>query len=69
MTSSQDVRNGQLRDMCAQVGLDVVSIRRLRIGREAVPSIRLTSVSADIMNRNAPPRRREWRFAPFPGRS
>ena len=29
----KDVRNGQLRDMCAQVGLDVVSIRRLRIGR------------------------------------
>lgn len=27
------VRNGQLRDMCARVGLDVVSIRRLRIGR------------------------------------
>jgi 23S rRNA pseudouridine2604 synthase len=29
----RDVRNGQLRDMCAQVGLDVVSIRRLRVGR------------------------------------
>ena len=29
----RDVRNGQLRDMCAQVGLDVLSIRRLRIGR------------------------------------
>ncbi|MEO5595646.1 MAG: rRNA pseudouridine synthase [Lysobacteraceae bacterium] len=29
----KDVRNGQLRDMCAQVGLDVVSIRRLRVGR------------------------------------
>jgi len=27
------VANGQLRDMCAQVGLDVLSIRRLRIGR------------------------------------
>jgi 23S rRNA pseudouridine2604 synthase len=27
------VREGQLRDMCAQVGLDVVSIRRIRIGR------------------------------------
>ncbi len=27
------VQNGQLRDMCAQVGLEVVSIRRLRIGR------------------------------------
>lgn len=27
------VRDGQLRDMCAQIGLDVVSIRRLRIGR------------------------------------
>jgi len=32
----KDVRNGQLRDMCAQVGLDVVSIRRLRIGRIAI---------------------------------
>jgi len=29
----KDVRDGQLRDMCAQVGLDVVAIRRLRIGR------------------------------------
>jgi 23S rRNA pseudouridine2604 synthase len=29
----KDVRNGQLRDMCAQVVLEVVSIRRLRIGR------------------------------------
>jgi 23S rRNA pseudouridine2604 synthase len=29
----KDVRNGQLRAMCAQVGLDAVSIRRLRIGR------------------------------------
>jgi 23S rRNA pseudouridine2604 synthase len=29
----KDVRNGQLRDMCEQVGLEVVSIRRLRIGR------------------------------------
>jgi 23S rRNA pseudouridine2604 synthase len=29
----KDVRNGQLRDMCAQVGLEVLSIRRLRIGR------------------------------------
>jgi 23S rRNA pseudouridine2604 synthase len=27
------VRDGQLQYMCAQVGLDVVSIRRLRIGR------------------------------------
>jgi 23S rRNA pseudouridine2604 synthase len=27
------VRPGQLRDMCAQVGLEVVSIRRIRIGR------------------------------------
>jgi 23S rRNA pseudouridine2604 synthase len=26
-------QSGQLRDMCAQVGLDVVSIRRIRIGR------------------------------------
>jgi 23S rRNA pseudouridine2604 synthase len=29
----KDVRAGQLRDMCAQVGLEVVTIRRLRIGR------------------------------------
>src|SRR5690606_38572995 len=29
-------RPGQLRDMCAQVGLQVVSIRRLRIGRSAL---------------------------------
>jgi 23S rRNA pseudouridine2604 synthase len=29
----KDVRNGQLRDMCAQVGLGVLAIRRLRIGR------------------------------------
>ena len=27
------VEPGQLRHMCAQVGLDVVAIRRLRIGR------------------------------------
>ena len=27
------VENGQLRDMCAQVGLSVVAIRRLRIGK------------------------------------
>ena len=30
------VQGGQLRDMCAQVGLDVVSIRRIRIGRVAL---------------------------------
>ncbi|HEY0332771.1 MAG TPA: rRNA pseudouridine synthase [Stenotrophomonas sp.] len=30
------VRDGQLRDMCAQVGLTVVSIRRLRIGQVAL---------------------------------
>lgn len=30
------VQGGQLRDMCAQVGLQVVSIRRLRIGRIAL---------------------------------
>ena len=29
----KDVREGQLRAMCAQVGLEVVTIRRLRIGR------------------------------------
>lgn len=33
------VQGGQLRDMCAQVGLDVVAIRRLRIGR--VPLARM----------------------------
>lgn len=27
------VQPGQLRDMCAQVGLDVVAIRRIRIGK------------------------------------
>ena len=27
------VQGGQLRDMCAQVGLEVVAIRRLRIGK------------------------------------
>jgi 23S rRNA pseudouridine2604 synthase len=30
------VQDGQLRDMCVQVGLGVVSIRRLRIGRVAL---------------------------------
>ncbi|HBK47755.1 MAG TPA: RNA-binding protein [Xanthomonadaceae bacterium] len=30
------VRDGQLRDMCRQVGLEVLSIRRLRIGRIAL---------------------------------
>lgn len=30
------VQAGQLRDMCAQVGLEVVSIRRLRIGKVAL---------------------------------
>jgi 23S rRNA pseudouridine2604 synthase len=30
------VQDGQLRDMCMQVGLSVVSIRRLRIGRVAL---------------------------------
>ncbi|HAV72441.1 MAG TPA: hypothetical protein DCX91_11220, partial [Stenotrophomonas sp.] len=30
------VHPGQLRDMCRQVGLEVVSIRRLRIGRVAM---------------------------------
>ena len=29
----KDVRPGQLRHMCAEVGLDVIAIRRLRIGR------------------------------------
>lgn len=32
----KDVRTGQLQAMCAQVGLEVVSIRRLRIGRIAL---------------------------------
>jgi 23S rRNA pseudouridine2604 synthase len=30
------VQGGQLRNMCAQVGLEVVSIRRIRIGRVAL---------------------------------
>src|SRR5690242_13443685 len=30
------VQGGQLRDMCAQVGLDVVAIRRIRIGKVAL---------------------------------
>jgi 23S rRNA pseudouridine2604 synthase len=30
------VQGGQLRDMCAQVGLGVVAIRRIRIGRIAL---------------------------------
>lgn len=30
------VQPGQLRDMCRQVGLEVISIRRLRIGRVAI---------------------------------
>ena len=29
----KEVQPGQLRDMCAQVGLDVVAIRRIRIGK------------------------------------
>jgi 23S rRNA pseudouridine2604 synthase len=33
------VQGGQLRDMCAQVGLDVVAIRRIRIGK--VPLARM----------------------------
>lgn len=33
------VQGGQLRDMCTQVGLDVVAIRRIRIGR--IPMARL----------------------------
>jgi 23S rRNA pseudouridine2604 synthase len=42
------VRPGQLRDMCAQVGLDVLAIRRIRIGR--IPLAKL------------PPG--EWRYLP-----
>jgi len=42
------VRPGQLRDMCAQVGLTVLSIRRLRIGR-----IPLRKMAAG-----------EWRYLP-----
>ena len=30
------VQGGQLRDMCKQVGLDVIAIRRLRIGKVAL---------------------------------
>ena len=42
------VQGGQLRDMCAQVGLDVVSIRRIRIGRIALGKMPVG----------------EWRFLP-----
>ena len=34
--ATKGAQGGQLRDMCAQVGLDVVSMRRLRIGRVPV---------------------------------
>ena len=44
----KDVRPGQLRHMCAEVGLDVVAIRRLRIGRIG-------------LNRMPPG---EWRYSP-----
>jgi 23S rRNA pseudouridine2604 synthase len=33
------VQSGQLRDMCAQVGLDVVAMKRIRIGRIALGKI------------------------------
>jgi len=33
------VQGGQLRDMCAQVGLDVVAIRRIRIGKVPLAKI------------------------------
>ena len=46
------VQGGQLRDMCAQVGLDVVAIRRLRIGK----------VSLAKMPAGA------WRYLPAGGR-
>ena len=42
------VQGGQLRDMCAQVGLEVVSIRRIRIGRIALGKMPVG----------------EWRFLP-----
>ncbi|MEG3190911.1 RNA pseudouridine synthase [Lysobacter sp. D1-1-M9] len=35
------VRPGQLRDMCAQVGFEVISIRRIRIGRVAMGKLPL----------------------------
>ncbi|QNP40529.1 rRNA pseudouridine synthase [Lysobacter solisilvae (ex Woo and Kim 2020)] len=35
----KDVQPGQLRDMCAQVNLQVVAIRRLRIGRIAMAKL------------------------------
>ncbi|MCY7313193.1 MAG: rRNA pseudouridine synthase [Pseudoxanthomonas sp.] len=46
------VRPGQLRHMCAQVGLDVLSIRRIRIGR-----IPLSKLAAG-----------EWRYLPIEAR-
>ena len=54
----KDVRNGQLRDMCAQVGLEVVSIRRLRIGRIPLGRTPLISGPEGAL----PPGR--WRYLP-----
>jgi 23S rRNA pseudouridine2604 synthase len=54
----KDVRNGQLRDMCAQVGLDVVSIRRLRIGRIPLGRTSLLPGPEGVM----PPG--QWRYLP-----
>jgi 23S rRNA pseudouridine2604 synthase len=54
----KDVRNGQLRDMCAQVGLDVVSIRRLRIGRIPLGRTPLLSGPEGAL----PPG--QWRYLP-----
>ncbi len=54
----KDVRNGQLRDMCAQVGLDVISIRRLRIGR--IPLGRMPLISGP--EGALPPG--QWRYLP-----
>ena len=54
----KDVRNGQLRDVCAQVGLDVLSIRRLRIGRIALGRARMSSGPEGAMPSG------QWRYLP-----
>jgi 23S rRNA pseudouridine2604 synthase len=52
------VANGQLRDVCAQVGLEVVSIRRLRIGRIPLGRTSLLPGPDGVM----PPG--QWRYLP-----
>jgi 23S rRNA pseudouridine2604 synthase len=47
------VQGGQLRDMCAQVGLDVLAIRRIRIGKVALGKSGLAKMPVG-----------EWRYLP-----